>query len=1087
MAKTLQEIFNPHATAATQPTATKTKKSLGEIFGSSAPATPTTPMTMPAAPVAQPIPPENAPVAPSVDQNTQIPAPTAKRSLGEIFNPHATAVNEPTAGNPGKKSLDEIFGQKAPAPAEGGVSGFLKDVVRSTGIPKFGVAAYNVGKSVLDLATGNNDQAATDLSAERDLPWLGKTAPALTGNETTGEGVKKILGTGLEIGSTIAGGGATKHVAQAGFKGLLKQGLKTTAKEGAAAAFAQGTGSALNENKGYAEALGTGALYAPLGFAAGALVPAVGAGARAVAKPVMKLLSPVEKKAEMAITEGVEKGIKPYFSSTAKPGVREAYMTKAADAVHTINEYRPTITGEDGIATVRNPENRRELLDAIGQAKEKLFDEYDTIARQAGDAGAQFDAAPAVNRLQAISADISYNPQIREYAAKMMNDIGELHGASPKIVQERIKDLNQQLQGFFLGRVDKMKAQVDASVAALLREQLDNQIESVGGAGYQMLKNKYGALKTIEKDVTRQVAVEARKNVKGLADFTDIFTGGDLIGGLATMNPAMFARGLAGKGIKEYIKFLNDPNRYIKNMFKAVEKVPVKKAVSGLTRPPIAGLLDAPPIVPPYTPPVKPPIQTSFTQDEIKMANPKLFAADQKLLGPPDKIYVPPKINPEYGNMRMQPDGVYEQNAKGEMQRVYDKSFNEPPTPKQYAQAAGSYKPPAAYFGTKAQREAAGKVPYPANVVEGKVIQPPVRYKTSKEFVEAVGNRPYQSGTGDNFGWYYKKDGVITRVPDYVSKILDKEKFKNLPSSKVTKTSNNLYHTTPIENLESIKNNGLTSGNKPRFQGVSGKDNISFSANEAGAKYYGGKNDVMIRTKTSFKPKDLENDLLAGADGVYVTKTNVPPEALEIKKGSKWVPLVDTVKGPPKKGISAASPLKPDQAYGVVAGVEPTRDDNGNITGVHFSPEHAAIGLGITTGGKALLGKYPELNFFAKQAEKYATPEAFQKTLGVDEKIIKNIQLFGSSVEGKVKPNDVDIFVTVKDGAMKFKKSGGLPVPIKKDVGKLSYIIMPESDAEDLLQSMLYTGRKDSSRGYSGKTIGIKSLKDFHKAVVSKK
>lgn len=782
MAKTLQEIFNPHATSVTQPTATKSQKSLDEIFGRNAPAAtgqataPTaapTPATAPtvapgAAPMAAP-----APITPT--------APTAKRSLDEIFNKPAETA----------------------APEDGGFSGFAKDVIRSTGIPKFGVAAYNTGKAALDIITGNGDKAAEDLRASRDLPFIGRTDPALNGDETFTQGAKKIIGTGLEIGSTVAGGEGAAGAAQAGFKGLTKQGLKTAAKEGTAMAFAQGTGSALNEDKSVVESVGRGLAYAPLGAAAGLAAPVATVALKGAVKPITKLaakvFSPIEKKAEVAITEGIEKGIKPYFSSTAKPGVREAYMERASEAIKTINEYRPKITGEDGIDVVRNPENRRELLEALDQAKGKLFEEYDTIAKQAGEAGAQFDAAPAVSKLQKISQDISYNPQIREYAAKLVTEIGELQGQAPKVIQERIKDLNQQLQGFFLGRVDKMKAQVDASVAQLLREQLDNQIEAVGGQGYQALKNKYGALKTIEKDVARQVAVEARKNVKGLVDFTDIFTGGDLIGGIATMNPALFARGLAGKGIKEYIKFINDPNRYIKNMFKAVEKLPIKKLESGISRPPIAGLLPEPPIIPPYTPKTVPDASRVYTQAEAKLRDPKLFAADRKAL-PPESgtVFVPPKTSAGDVNARIQPAGqTYEYNNKGELQTVYDKSFrmNQEPTAKQVKQAAGLYKPPSAYFGTKAEREAAQTVPYPANVVEGKVIDK----QTTSQPLKALKKMPVPKAA----------DTMPANKQTYTDSLAQEaKKYKNVEDF-IKSYGKPFYHGTDKKNLASFEKNGF--------------------------------------------------------------------------------------------------------------------------------------------------------------------------------------------------------------------------------------------------------------------------------------
>ena len=83
-------------------------------------------------------------------------------------------------------------------------------------------------------------------------------------------------------------------------------------------------------------------------------------------------------------------------------------------------------------------------------------------------------------------------------------------------------------------------------------------------------------------------------------------------------------------------------------------------------------------------------------------------------------------------------------------------------------------------------------------------------------------------------------------------------------------------------------------------------------------------------------------------------------------------------------------------------------------------------------------------------------------------------------MEGKQNPSDIDIFVAVKDGSMKFKKSVGLYMPIIKEVGKLSYFIMPECEAEELLNAMLYTGRKDQKRLYQGKIVEIKSLRDFY-------
>lgn len=99
--------------------------------------------------------------------------------------------------------------------------------------------------------------------------------------------------------------------------------------------------------------------------------------------------------------------------------------------------------------------------------------------------------------------------------------------------------------------------------------------------------------------------------------------------------------------------------------------------------------------------------------------------------------------------------------------------------------------------------------------------------------------------------------------------------------------------------------------------------------------------------------------------------------------------------------------------------------------------------------------------------------EDFTDIAGIEPKKIKKVQLFGSSVEGKKTPGDIDVFVTVADDATKWNKKGGLINPITFERGKFSYIVMPESEAKDLLDAMLYTGRKDADRAYSGTALNL--------------
>lgn len=290
------------------------------------------------------------------------------------------------------------------------------------------------------------------------------------------------------------------------------------------------------------------------------------------------------------LDSAISKGVKPGFTGLKSSKARDTYYANGREALQTIRDFEPRFADEAGDLVVRAPKTRLETLDALGQAKESLYKEYTKLATQAGDSGARFDASAITENLGKIANDKKYSPETRSYAEKLASDLAELHGEDPIVVQERIKDLNNSLGAFYDGRVSKSKAQIDASSANALREQLDNQINSLTGANYQQLKNKYSSLKTIEKDLARQAAIEARKNPKSLMDMTDIFTGGDIAAGVLTANPALIAKGAAARGFKEYLKWMNDPNRYIKNAFEHLYSLPIRE-MPVVKKPTISGLL----------------------------------------------------------------------------------------------------------------------------------------------------------------------------------------------------------------------------------------------------------------------------------------------------------------------------------------------------------------------------------------------------------------------------------------------------------------------------------------------------------------
>ena len=140
--------------------------------------------------------------------------------------------------------------------------------------------------------------------------------------------------------------------------------------------------------------------------------------------------------------------------------------------------------------------------------------------------------------------------------------------------QEAVKIANSRLEAFYKKPEynNAAKVQIDALVANNIRKELDDAIEAAVGDGYQELKNAYGALRTIEKEVNHRMIVDARKAPNGLLDHYSVFTGYEAVRGILEMKPTVFASATAARLIQEGLKFRNNPNNIIASMFKAADR-----------------------------------------------------------------------------------------------------------------------------------------------------------------------------------------------------------------------------------------------------------------------------------------------------------------------------------------------------------------------------------------------------------------------------------------------------------------------------------------------------------------------------------
>ncbi len=296
-------------------------------------------------------------------------------------------------------------------------------------------------------------------------------------------------------------------------------------------------------------------------------------------------LTPSEDAVNSNIQNLFQKSIKPTAKKTATQG--ERYQNQTIEALQTIKKNAESLNIEDAsgeLVSGRTPETISELSQALDQTKKTVFSQYDALAKEAGRGGAVIDTGPIANEVFKVSQNKALqitNPEVVKYAEKWSERLQTLGSLDTETTQAVIKNLNDNLSAFYKNPTyeSASKVAIDAGIANNFRKALDTAIEGATGKEYQALKNQYSALKAIENDVTRAAMRVGRRNVKGLLDYTDVFTSGQMLSGILSLNPAMFTKGAIERGIKEYIKFLNDPNRAIKNIFDQLDIPPVSEFV----------------------------------------------------------------------------------------------------------------------------------------------------------------------------------------------------------------------------------------------------------------------------------------------------------------------------------------------------------------------------------------------------------------------------------------------------------------------------------------------------------------------------
>jgi len=308
----------------------------------------------------------------------------------------------------------------------------------------------------------------------------------------------------------------------------------------------------------------------------------------------------IPKKHKLAVERGINKGVRPSVVKKEMWQQREKYMKNARSAVDDIVKNKGNLELVDREGNIRRgklPQTLEEFSQAIEQTKRDIFEQYDSLAKQTQK---PINLGPIIEDLKLITNDRvlqSISPETVKYAQsriKALSDpiigpdgkpTGSLKAKefSATDMQKMIQLLNQSEKAAYMNPVPEMlgRASVDVPIANNLRAALDAAIEKATGVEYQPLKNRYGALRMLETDVTKRAIVDARKNIKGLIDFSDMFSSHQLVYGVFAGQLPSAAAGTFVKGLSSTYKWINDPNRIVKKMFKKTEKIN-KKYRSGV-------------------------------------------------------------------------------------------------------------------------------------------------------------------------------------------------------------------------------------------------------------------------------------------------------------------------------------------------------------------------------------------------------------------------------------------------------------------------------------------------------------------------
>lgn len=288
---------------------------------------------------------------------------------------------------------------------------------------------------------------------------------------------------------------------------------------------------------------------------------------------------------------------KPLGTPRGRAGLTEQNR-RIVTTVDSILQAKPTLRVTDPHTGQKIPfpdrPNMEQFAEGLDHVKKDIFHEYDQLAAKAQGAGARIDLAPVIAKANEIASGIvaqDLSPAMRAEATRLAEVMSQRGSYTPLQAQEMIEGINEISKGFWRGGAagrDTTSIGALNQIAHVLRDQLDKGITASSGPGYQALKLRYQALRSVEDDLVLALSKMANKPGGGLPyDLADLFSVHQLLHGVIdpTSLPRRVGSAIAAKSARELVRALKDPNRAIGRMFDAranVGRIPPGRPYSTL-------------------------------------------------------------------------------------------------------------------------------------------------------------------------------------------------------------------------------------------------------------------------------------------------------------------------------------------------------------------------------------------------------------------------------------------------------------------------------------------------------------------------